>query len=949
MFILKKLSAKRQKTAAFSLVELLMALLVASLLMAALAPVMTRKMDETLNISSLGGQRADYRRTWYYDKNKEFHEWAVPNGVNAIKITAVGGGGAGGGSSFGYREFTNDTNWKVPEGVTKIRVFMTAGGGAGASGGMGSGDLIYTTPAARYEYSNESSATDKSLGEKRLNLAALGLKLPSFTQEYELCNNNSGEKKWILVDDESEKYSPEASVFKVSACGGGGGGSTSTLYSMGGGGGSGGFAKNVTVSTAEPTIYIKIPGGGGGGSFGIDNVAAGAYAGGGGGGVGYSGTYAGKGGLCSLNVPGASTTNSKGANGSEKIGSAGNAGYGNTTSGGGGGTSQICNGNTPRGGEGGAGGVWSGGGGGSSGWEGGGGGGGGGPATISTAQTSGIIFQVGGGGGGGGGCWGDGADASGGGGGGGGYGGGGGGGGGLGAGLCTNNNYGVGGSGAEKLTSIIGISKGYDGQDGVLGASKTSNGGAGGGGFGGNSGNHQNAGKISSVPWLAGTNTIYCNGGAGTNHEKAGGAAEAGKRGAMTIVFEAKKYKCHYTQTANGSGGGGAGQVWFGELSVTPNSTLDIKVGSGGEPSNAYGGNGGNGGDTSVGSIIVKGGFGGQYVSNDSDIALSAGEGQRYRSIGLKNWNVSKISNDKFEILKSKMGQNGLQGHLASDSVSKAAGGNGGSTIDRNGNDLIGANAGSAGAKGEDATKYGTGGGGGGGVFVTGGTPGLGGKGAPGYVYIEWGGANGGGGGTGQAITSQNIWVTPNTVAKIYVGKGGEAQELKDITTNGVSEGKLGKDGNNGSDSYVVVKVDNQEKKEAVAKGGKGGIAGIMANGRGGGIKLNSSGNYDPDNIQPEIENTTPGKSATDNEGGMGGSITEIMCPLLAELKKIAFGGCGGNSTITGECQGAIITSGEGVAASGIGNGGGGGAVVSNIPHKGGNGSGGMVTIEWTN
>ncbi len=38
-------------TPAFSLVEMLMALLVASLLMAALAPVMTRKMNDTLSFN----------------------------------------------------------------------------------------------------------------------------------------------------------------------------------------------------------------------------------------------------------------------------------------------------------------------------------------------------------------------------------------------------------------------------------------------------------------------------------------------------------------------------------------------------------------------------------------------------------------------------------------------------------------------------------------------------------------------------------------------------------------------------------------------------------------------------------------------------------------------------------------------------------------------------------
>ena len=110
-----------QKLPAFSLVELLMALLVASLLMAALAPVMTKRLSgETITANVTGnGVRGDYSRTFYED-----FEWNVPSGVNIIKVTSVGDGGAGGGSTYGYKEITASvSNWTVPEGVTKLRVF----------------------------------------------------------------------------------------------------------------------------------------------------------------------------------------------------------------------------------------------------------------------------------------------------------------------------------------------------------------------------------------------------------------------------------------------------------------------------------------------------------------------------------------------------------------------------------------------------------------------------------------------------------------------------------------------------------------------------------------------------------------------------------------------------------------------------------------------------------
>ena len=109
-----------------------MALLVASLLMAALAPVMTKKFGENVVVSGTGGVRGDYSRTFYED-----FEWTVPNGVNTINITSIGGGGAGGGASYGYKEITSsESNWIVPDGVTKLRVFMIGGGGSGASGGQ---------------------------------------------------------------------------------------------------------------------------------------------------------------------------------------------------------------------------------------------------------------------------------------------------------------------------------------------------------------------------------------------------------------------------------------------------------------------------------------------------------------------------------------------------------------------------------------------------------------------------------------------------------------------------------------------------------------------------------------------------------------------------------------------------------------------------------------------
>ena len=134
-----------KRNLAFSLVEMLMALLVASLLLAALAPVMTKRMNDNVSITGIsGGTRLDYKRTFYTDS-----EWTVPNGVNQINITAIGGGGSGGGASYGFKEITaSESNWIVPDGVTKLRVFMTGAGGGGASGGAGKGVAYGTVSGA---------------------------------------------------------------------------------------------------------------------------------------------------------------------------------------------------------------------------------------------------------------------------------------------------------------------------------------------------------------------------------------------------------------------------------------------------------------------------------------------------------------------------------------------------------------------------------------------------------------------------------------------------------------------------------------------------------------------------------------------------------------------------------------------------------------------------------
>ena len=94
---------------AFSLVEMLMTLLVASLLMAALAPVMTKKMQENVSISGFGSVIFNTGKTVYNTPGE--YTFVVPDNVYELKIqAAAGGGGGGGANSTSFTEEWSNTD-----------------------------------------------------------------------------------------------------------------------------------------------------------------------------------------------------------------------------------------------------------------------------------------------------------------------------------------------------------------------------------------------------------------------------------------------------------------------------------------------------------------------------------------------------------------------------------------------------------------------------------------------------------------------------------------------------------------------------------------------------------------------------------------------------------------------------------------------------------------------
>ncbi len=879
---------------AFSLIEMLMALLVASLLLAALAPVMTRRMaDHELKVMSEASNYDKDSIITIFNDSSETQEFNIPNDTNRITVTMMGGGGAGGDALYGNKIFTSNETFTVPDGVTKLRVFMVGGGGGGASGGVGEG-VAYgslTGTAGQQEYAGNTSA---NTGTKTwtIPLSAKG-NVPNVDYKCIRTNPNS---TWTLVSDTSKTVETGDTIVNVKACGGGGGGSTDG----GIGGGSGGYTnKQVTIPRNINNISITIGGGGGGGSNNDCTNGFGSSPqgwGGGGGGTEYSsirtiaGIYPGgtgafiytncipNGGIKATNASGtAGSPGGPGAKGSYScfIGS----GNGSLEGGGGGG--------------------------GASPW---GGGGGGGGATFfgrygNSADTEFFLVAAGGGGGCSGGCSSSSSNGS----------SGGGGGGGLG-----------GGAGTGKA--------GAGGNDGAVCQSNSSC-----------------AGGTSPIG-----NANYCAGGlTGQNHT---GVSTPGRNGYMLISWApvANILKCNYSIPSNGGGGGGAGQIWIGEINVTPGQKLSFNIGAGGAVQTLAASNGNDGTATSItasGTTLasVSGGRGGKYESDESYIAATGGLGGGIRTNNLSsfakynNWTKNNYTNG---------GTQGGQGYLESD-AQNGAGGYGGTSYKLDGTVLPGGASGGTSAEGGNAisTNYGTGGGGGGGGAN--GSFGTGGKGANGYIYVEWGGSNGGGGTVGE-FTQKVLTNFEQNDRKmvINIGKGGEGSVNGGIggnTTVAVKSGgknvtltaRGGIKGENGTmdlgvhggevkypDSYSELYKEYVQGNLNIVMGQKadesyGGMGGYLA------CLYNS---------QDEEGNKVCNQSIKSNDG---------LDTSLGPVKP----GCGGTS-LTSSSLGSDCFPYSTIANPNGGNGmfgagGGGGAVLERMGGKGGKGGDGFVILEY--
>ncbi len=116
----------------FTLAELLTAVLVISVIMVALAPVITKRMKESISVQT------DNKKGLEIYPNPGTYTFDVPIGINTLFLQGSGGGGGGGGSSYIDKDatFLNTTTWTVPKGVNQI-TFTLYGAGGGGGGGYG--------------------------------------------------------------------------------------------------------------------------------------------------------------------------------------------------------------------------------------------------------------------------------------------------------------------------------------------------------------------------------------------------------------------------------------------------------------------------------------------------------------------------------------------------------------------------------------------------------------------------------------------------------------------------------------------------------------------------------------------------------------------------------------------------------------------------------------------
>jgi len=877
----------------FSLVEMLMALLVASLLLAALAPVMTQKIHDIVDFGGDRGNSTKHRTVYLTEPGDG--EWILPDGIRTFDVTVVGGGGGGGAAgTYGCVVFTTeagaylgedaeyceirrgngDMSFTIPQGVDEIYVSMVsgAGGGGGASAKW----------ARKIFNETENWAVPPILLGDRIGVVMTGAGGGGGGSDQGGGGGGSaGAANFGLYDIAQNKTNIQVDVGK-----GGGGGH---YWNSPGKGGTG--WKNGGDGVAGTG------GGGGGGSSSFDNGAMSAFGGGGGAGqcISGSGWYypATFGDIWKTYF----NTGGDGKNGGYCGPEEGYNGYGGL-SGGAGGDGGAAN-NSPRGkagqdgtvGENGTakGSARGGGGGGSSNSYGAGKGGHGQDYDMYSGSA-----DVGGGAGGGGGGsnWSGGTSAP------------------TACGAPRGQHgtaiakagVGAGGAGASCGWNAGGVTRGGDGGDGRIDVRYLLNLYGGSGAL---------SGKVVPRSRVALTNSMN----AGKTLIITPGKGGAGGDRVILINTEAPADANlpHNIRTMNKSG-----------VINTSDTTLSNANGKPGSPS------------------TIK--FNGTLIASTAGGACGA----KYRNTSSYTYDCGGASSDGTSAINGTPismvgGWHGHQGHTCNSSVNPLAGDNekgGASTVlVWDSTDICGMTGGIAGTGTQFSKRNGadgTTGLGGSGAYYGG----FGGKGGDGYIKIEWGiprnidktaplRYSGGGGSAGETVIKR---VTlPPIVNKVSysIGNGGIGGRYGSAT---------GANGANGADTVFGAPNRGDGFEQIKAKGGQGGkSASVTSTYDANSIITSLAGNFGAGGTAQcykasNCKDSMNGTAGTDNAGGKGGT------------SNTGIGGAGGTGDNQAGSDGTMF---NGYSGGGAGGGGGVSVYGAFASAGGGKGGGGYIKIEY--
>ena len=97
----------------FTLAELLTAVLVISVIMVALAPVITKRMKESISVQT------DNKKGLEIFTNPGTYTFDVPIGINTLFLQGSGGGGAGAGSTYVEKDLQVQPTGQYPQELMK--------------------------------------------------------------------------------------------------------------------------------------------------------------------------------------------------------------------------------------------------------------------------------------------------------------------------------------------------------------------------------------------------------------------------------------------------------------------------------------------------------------------------------------------------------------------------------------------------------------------------------------------------------------------------------------------------------------------------------------------------------------------------------------------------------------------------------------------------------------